>query len=195
DERLTTASELRAWMTEAPEVGMSCYELAEYCVQRGYAASFSWAPNHTHGEYHALIGKQGVAPEFDWGAILEREPGMRPVKSDYANDPMRAKRLAALPQQIRESLLKVLPEHMVPAVYAILDAMPRTPNGKLDRKALPAPETPRGSSQADDAPMGEIELVVARIWAEMLRVEAVGRKDHFFELGGHSLLAVRVVSR
>jgi amino acid adenylation domain-containing protein len=195
DEGLTTAGDLRAWMTDAPEMGMSCYELAEYCAERGYAASFSWAPNHTHGEYHALIGKQGVAPEFDWGGFQESELLMRPVNKDYANDPLRAKRMAALPRQLRESLLKILPEHMVPAVYVTLEAMPQTPNGKLDRRALPAPEGDAYRRREYEEPQGEIESALAQIWREVLQVERVGRNDHFFELGGHSLLATQLVSR
>ena len=195
DERLSSANDLKEWMSDAPQLGMTCFELTEYCAQRGYAVSFSWIPSHPHGEYHALIGKQGVVPEFDWGALAELEQLQRPIGSDFANDPLRARRLAALPQQLREHLLKALPEHMVPAVYVVLDAMPRTPNGKLDRKALPVPEILRGSSRGDDAPVGEIEHVLAHLWGEVLGVEIVGRKDHFFELGGQSLLAMRVISR
>ena len=73
--------------------------------------------------------------------------------------------------------------------------LPLTPNGKLDRKALPAPEGDAYAVRGYEAPVGEIETAVAEIWAEVLKVEHVGRHDNFFDLGGHSLLAVRVVSR
>ena len=73
--------------------------------------------------------------------------------------------------------------------------MPLTPNGKLDRRALPAPEADAFASRGYEAPVGETEQALAEIWAELLGVERVGRDDNFFELGGHSLLAVRVVSR
>ncbi|MFL5538057.1 MAG: non-ribosomal peptide synthetase, partial [Longimicrobiaceae bacterium] len=95
----------------------------------------------------------------------------------------------------RAHLSAALPEYIVPAAYVRLDALPLTPNGKLDRKALPAPEGGAYASREYEAPEGKIEVALAEIWTELLRVERVGRRDHFFELGGHSLLALQVVSR
>lgn len=83
---------------------------------------------------------------------------------------------------------------MVPAAYVRLEKLPLTPNGKLDRKALPAPESDAYGTRDYEEPVGEIERTVAAIWAEVLKVERVGRRDNFFELGGHSLLSVRVIA-
>ncbi|QXQ20944.1 amino acid adenylation domain-containing protein [Pseudomonas tolaasii] len=96
---------------------------------------------------------------------------------------------------IRAHLVAHLPEYMVPVAYVKLDALPLTANGKLDRKALPAPDMAAVFTREYAAPQGEIETVLAQIWAEVLQVERVGRQDHFFELGGHSLLAMRMVSQ
>ncbi|MDV0440742.1 non-ribosomal peptide synthetase [Xanthomonas sacchari] len=96
---------------------------------------------------------------------------------------------------LRERLLQELPEYMVPAAFVTLDAFPLTPNGKLDRQALPAPDQEAVASRPYEAPIGEAEQAIATIWEELLGLERVGRHDHFFELGGHSLLAVRVVVR
>jgi acyl carrier protein len=84
---------------------------------------------------------------------------------------------------------------MVPAAYVRLDAFPVTPNGKLDRRALPAPEGDAYAARGYEAPASQTEQALAGIWAEVLGLDRVGRRDHFFELGGHSLLAVRVISR
>ena len=96
---------------------------------------------------------------------------------------------------LREQLLSLLPEYMVPAAYVQLAAMPLTPNGKLDRKALPAPDGGAYASRAHEAPDGEVEVALAAIWRELLDVERVGRNDNFFELGGNSLLIVHVLQR
>ena len=96
---------------------------------------------------------------------------------------------------LRVHLREALPEYMVPAAYVTLESFPLTPNGKLDRKALPAPEADAFITRTYEAPMGEVEQVLAQIWADVLKVERVGRQDHFFELGGHSLLAAMQVSR
>ncbi|WP_231108134.1 non-ribosomal peptide synthetase, partial [Xanthomonas graminis] len=88
-----------------------------------------------------------------------------------------------------------LPEYMLPAAYVQLDALPLTANGKLDRRALPAPDADALAAQAYVAPEGALELLLAALWSELLGVEQVGRHDSFFALGGHSLLAVRLCSR
>ncbi|MDU0740906.1 pyoverdine non-ribosomal peptide synthetase PvdD, partial [Pseudomonas aeruginosa] len=87
-----------------------------------------------------------------------------------------------------------LPDYMVPAHLMLLERMPLTVNGKLDRQALPQPDASL-SQQAYRAPGSELEQRIAAIWAEILGVERVGLDDNFFELGGHSLLATRVISR
>jgi acyl carrier protein len=85
---------------------------------------------------------------------------------------------------------------MVPSAFVVLDALPLTPSGKLDRNALPAPDGARPELDGSyEAPRNPVEEAVAKIWAEVLGVERVGARDNFFELGGHSLLATQVISR
>ncbi|HEV2147503.1 MAG TPA: amino acid adenylation domain-containing protein, partial [Longimicrobiaceae bacterium] len=123
--------------------------------------------------------------------VVAREdtPGDRRLVAYYvAREAIRA-------ESLRGHLQERLPEHMVPAAYVHLEALPLTPNGKVDRRALPAPEGDAYARRGYEAPQGEVEQALAEIWAEVLRLERVGRWDHFFELGGHSLLAVQVVSR
>src|SRR5262249_18964700 len=98
-------------------------------------------------------------------------------------------------EQLRMYLAAKLPEYMVPSAYVRLEKLPLTSNGKLDRKALPAPEGNAYVARGYEEPVGEIETALAGVWAEVLKLERVGRHDNFFELGGHSLLVVRVISR
>jgi amino acid adenylation domain-containing protein len=92
-------------------------------------------------------------------------------------------------------LRKRLPEHMVPSAFVVLDAFPLTTSGKVDRKALPAPERPSAEAVAYVAPSDPVEERLAEIWRDVLRLERVGARDDFFALGGHSLLATQVASR
>ncbi len=95
---------------------------------------------------------------------------------------------------LRNHMLGGLPDYMVPAAYVALDSLPLTPNGKLDRAALPVPDDSAVLARTYEAPQGDIETWLARVWAELLNVPRVGRQDNFFELGGHSLLAVSLVA-
>jgi amino acid adenylation domain-containing protein len=96
---------------------------------------------------------------------------------------------------LRERLARRLPDYMLPSAYMILEAMPLNANGKLDRRALPPPAALSAAIRDYEAPQGETEAALARLWEELLGVERIGRGDHFFELGGHSLLAVEMVGR
>ncbi|MES2937943.1 MAG: amino acid adenylation domain-containing protein [Pseudomonadota bacterium] len=137
---------------------------------------------------------------------LLRQPGVREAvvlaRADRPGHP-EDKRLVAYwagdadfgADALQAALAAELPAHMVPSAWVPLAALPRTPSGKLDRKALPAPGTDAATALAYEAPRGEAETLLARIWAEVLGVERVGRNDDFFALGGHSLLAIRLTER
>ncbi|HEX6288077.1 MAG TPA: non-ribosomal peptide synthase/polyketide synthase, partial [Herpetosiphonaceae bacterium] len=96
---------------------------------------------------------------------------------------------------LRGYLRARLPEYMVPSAFVVLDALPLTPNGKVDRKALPAPERHPGEESSFVAPRTPVETTLARIWAEVLRIEPVGVQDNFFALGGDSILSIQVIAR
>jgi len=139
-------------------------------------------------------------------SVLRQHPAVRESIVVAEEDPPGEKRLVAYVvarrelsptgNELRSFLNAKLPEYMVPAVFVPLDALPLMPNGKVDRRALPAtgrtrPELEKGFV----APRTPVEELLADIWAQVLKIERVGIHDNFFELGGHSLLATQAVSR
>ena len=97
------------------------------------------------------------------------------------------------PSRLRTHVAAALPDYMVPSAFVLLDQLPLTSNGKLDRKALPAPMNENlGPEQEYVAPRGPVEEIVAAIFAEVLEKDRVGILDNFFESGGHSLLAIQL---
>jgi acyl-CoA synthetase (AMP-forming)/AMP-acid ligase II/acyl carrier protein len=143
------------------------------------------------------------------GTAKEAGVAVIPGRADGAHDENRALPSARSPQlvayllrapdadlhanAIREFLKQKLPDYMVPAAFTILDAWPLTPNGKVDRRALPEPVFQPHTEYV--APQTTTEEQLADIWREVLAVNRVGVEDNFFSLGGHSLLATQVVSR
>ncbi len=97
--------------------------------------------------------------------------------------------------EIRQFLKAKLPSYMIPNAFVILDALPLTANGKIDRRALPPPESSSEPSEKYVAPRNPIEDILVNVWSEILKVEKVGINDNFFELGGHSLLATKLVAQ
>ncbi len=138
-------------------------------------------------------------------AALERHPGVLEAVAAVREDAPGERRLVAylVPRgerapsaaELREHLGTRLPEHMVPAVFVPVEAWPLTPNGKVDRRALPAPEGRPLPERAYVEPRTPTEVALAELWRGLLRVERVGARDSFFELGGDSILSIQLVAR
>ncbi|MDU8422072.1 amino acid adenylation domain-containing protein, partial [Pseudomonas syringae] len=143
------------------------------------------------GEIDARLAKH---PAFHEAVVTAREdiPGDKRLVAYYT---LSAGQASVDIDSLRGWLQEQLPAHMIPAAYVLLDAMPLTPNGKLDRKALPAPDGDALIRGGYEDPQGTAEITLAKIWSDLLKIERVGRHDHFFELGGHSLLAVSLIER
>ena len=138
----------------------------------------------------ALLSVNGIKKAF----VTARERGSenRALVAYIVPEP----RPAPTTTQLRKTLAKTLPEHMIPSVFVVLDDLPLTPAGKVDRKALPDPG--RARPELDNpysAPKTPVEKTLAHIWSELLSLDRVGIHDNFFDLGGHSLAATRVVSQ
>lgn len=128
---------------------------------------------------------------------IPAEPHLgEPRWRSWANDPLRPQLANTLVPKLTAFLRDKLPDYMVPGVFMILDGLPLTANGKVDRSALPAPGIHAEAAPGlHVAPRTPTEQAVAEIWSQVLRVERVGVEDNFFDLGGHSLLAIQVLSR
>jgi len=126
----------------------------------------------------------------------DRMHAARPVPwRDYGNDPLQGRLQRSLVPELRERLRDAVPDYMMPSAFVILDAFPLTPNGKVNRKALPAPERKRGEQEIYVAPRTDVEEQLVDIWADVLGIKQIGVHDDFFALGGHSLLATQLISR
>ncbi|HYH80783.1 MAG TPA: amino acid adenylation domain-containing protein, partial [Longimicrobium sp.] len=140
------------------------------------------------GEVEARLAEHDAVRE---AVVMAREdePGDRRLVAYYVAESV------VDAQSLRAHLAERLPEYMVPAAFVHLERLPLTPNAKLDRKALPAPDGASYATRGYEAPEGETEAALAEVWAEVLGVDRVGRHDNFFELGGHSLRAVTLIER
>ncbi|KAG0229340.1 hypothetical protein BGW42_001630 [Actinomortierella wolfii] len=99
-----------------------------------------------------------------------------------------------LVRNLREYLSARLPEYMIPSSFVRLESMPLTKNGKVDRCALPRPNSASFEIGKFESPQGDIEVALAKIWSELLGLDQIGRHDNFFTLGGHSLMAIRMIN-
>lgn len=135
----------------------------------------------------------GAHPEVRESIVVatQEENGNRLVAYIVPQEPG-----ALMADMLRQSLREILPEYMIPSIFIMLNAIPLTPNGKVDTRALPSPTEVQPEWDADFvAPRNPVEEALADIWMEVLRLERVGVHDDFFELGGHSLLVVQVMAR
>ena len=160
-------------------------------------------------EIDLRYARSGELECFDC-VLLRRDPGQggkvlfpssveadpRRAIREYFNDPMRAAVAKGLEPELRAALGEQLPSYMVPSAFAFLDAFPLSPNGKVNRRALPEPDRLRPELEVEfTAPGNPVEEVLAGVWADGLGLDRVGTRDGFVALGGNSLLATQLVSR
>ncbi len=140
------------------------------------------------GEIETALAKHRAVKQ---AVVLAREdaPGDKRLVAYIAANPEEKLAIADL----RRYLQGQLPDYMVPAVFVNVEAMPKTPSGKIDRRALPAPDSQRQEqSQSYAAPQSELERLLAGVWSKLLKLDRVGIHDNFFEIGGNSLMTLQV---
>ncbi|MET9503386.1 amino acid adenylation domain-containing protein [Streptomyces sp. NPDC006622] len=182
-----------------PAGGVEPEELYDLAAAHGYRVWVTWSPSDPTA-LEAVFADAAAAAPVDPAAGppagLYRSavsPSSRAPLSSFTNSPMTARDTGALIGRLREHLRGRLPDYMVPSAFVPLNALPLTPNRKLDRTALPAPDlVVSGSSREARTPQ---EHIVCDLFAQVLGLARVGVHDGFFDLGGHSLLATQLVAR
>jgi len=188
-----SASAIRRKLSELKVDGVEPDDLWVCGQARGYDVHVRWSPGAVPSCFDAYLVDRAAATTIQSIApatVLERRPW-----AEYANSPLESGFKQQLVPRLREYLKEKLPDYMIPAGWVVLKSLPLTPSGKIDRRALPAPQA-RGEELGEYvAPQSDIERSLADIWAQVLQVDQVGVQDDFFEIGGHSLLAMQAIVR
>jgi amino acid adenylation domain-containing protein len=178
---------------ETERAGVDPEALWSLAGELSYLAEIGWSESAEDGRFDVLFRRPqsgGAIPILPQEAIP-----VRPWHS-YTNAPTRQLESQQLELNLREHVREMLPEYMVPSFFTVLDALPLTSTGKVDRKALPSLEARRPELKSSYlAPRTALEKELVRIWSQVLGVDRVGVQDNFFEMGGHSLLATQLLSR
>jgi amino acid adenylation domain-containing protein len=208
-ERLTAGSpespanvgELKEMLRQVEEKSLDPQELWALGDELSYQVYIDWAEQSSDGRFDVLFKRQSQAQAkagegVEDVLIFPHDLTRRKTWGAYANNPLQGKFARHLIPQLRKALGEQLPDYMMPSSFVLLDEWPLTPGGKIDLRALPAPDYAGARAQsAAAAPRTPVEEALALIWSELLGLARVGIHDNFFEAGGHSLLATQLISR
>ncbi|MEG4281924.1 amino acid adenylation domain-containing protein [Microcoleus sp. A006_D1] len=186
-ETIKTAAQLQKALEKLGDLGID--PEAWYALQVPHNISISWSDSGRDGRYDVVFVRGETRH-------LRQEITVDNLLRSYANNPLQAKAARKLVPQLQAYLAEKLPDYMIPSAFVVLESLPVTANGKVDRLALPAPEPIKLELAGGYiAPQTAVEQVLVKIWGEVLGIKRVSIRDNFFELGGHSLLATQLVSR
>jgi len=161
----------------------------------GYRINITWSDNGGDGYYDVVFVREDTNTTPDSTLISPQKNKLQPW-SAYANQPYTSSKPSQLIPQLRNFLTEKLPDYMIPSAFVLLDKLPLTPSGKVDRRALPAPDKSRPVLDVELlAPRTPTEEIIAGIWMEVLSLNEVGILDNFFMLGGDSIQATQLISR
>jgi thioesterase domain-containing protein len=199
------ARDLRAAISDVGDpAAVDPEDLWRMAEQAGCCVSITWCGHEQQGRYDAVFERRegdafaGPSATSASAAAAEGSPSRRTDQREWkrlANEPLASVTRRRLAARLQRRLRRRLPEYMRPAAIVLLESLPRTRRGKLDRRALPKPLGARPEwSGGYVAPRDEEEALVAGVWERILGVSPIGAQDDFFDLGGHSMLAVRMVA-
>jgi amino acid adenylation domain-containing protein len=194
-EGIETAEDLRRRAAEAALGAVEPQDLWDLAKDFPYRVELSWADQGADGSFEAVLWSSLVPPLPAGWEGAGRGAGREGPLAAYTNNPLQGRFARRIVPELRAFLEARLPAYMMPSAFVLLDALPITPNGKIDRRRLPPPGGSPGSGRSLVAARNETEERLLAIWQELLGVERIGVEDDFFALGGHSLLATQAVSR
>ncbi|AKT40595.1 non-ribosomal peptide synthetase [Chondromyces crocatus] len=187
---------LDAWRARQHDVPEGCAPEALWALETTWPGRvhLSWAAGHPDGSFDLVVTPPQAERRAPWSPAVDLTDEQL---SAYVNHPLQAKVVReTLGQELRRYLQDKLPAYMVPTVLIPLPALPLTSNGKLDRRALPAPDIERRSRASTYvAPRNAREETLVAIWSKVLGVDPIGVEDNFFELGGDSILSIQIVGQ
>jgi hypothetical protein len=176
------------FLPSPPNTALTAEDLFTVAASSGYKAHVRWRGNGAAGIMDVIFLPSG-------SGVLPLWP-IQATPAPLANAPHHEKPSAALGTELRQHLATKLPDYMVPSAYLVLDAFPLTPNGKVNRKALPAPgETDETSAREVVAATNDTEQKLVEIWKQVLGLKEIGTTDDIFELGGDSILIFQISTR
>ncbi|MFB6891575.1 amino acid adenylation domain-containing protein [Kitasatospora sp. NPDC056327] len=183
-------SRVRALLARTPGDAVDPEAVHGWGRANGRAVHTTWSPAAAHAFDAVVLAGAGESAAL---TDVYAAPAGQAAGRSAVNDPAGARRTGELAVSVRAHVSRILPDHMVPSAVVVMDRLPVTPNGKLDRRALPAPDL--SAVVSNRLPRNEREETLGRLFAEVLGIERAGIDDSFFDLGGNSLLAIRLASR
>ncbi|QSJ15011.1 amino acid adenylation domain-containing protein [Nostoc sp. UHCC 0702] len=191
-EGFKTVAEIRKALQELENFGVEPEDF--YGLNVPYRVDITWSHSSIEGHYDVVFIRQDRVAKK---TIFPHSTADSRTWQSYANNPLQAKAARKLVPQLQTYITQKLPEYMMPSAFVILESLPLTANGKVNRRALRALHDAIKPQLTENyiAPRTPIEQVLVKIFAELLGLKRVGIYDNFFELGGHSLLATQLVSR
>ncbi|BDA68805.1 hypothetical protein CAL7716_029710 [Calothrix sp. PCC 7716] len=190
-----TVAQMREALQKLDNPGINPEDFYTLVEELPYNLNISWSDSYREGRYNVLFVRQDVTitPLVQTRLIASLHSEL---STKHSNNPLQAKSARKIIPQLQAYLAQKLPEYMVPSAFVVLESLPLNQAGKIDRHALPTPDTVKKEfTESYIAPQTDVEKTLVKIFIEVLGIKRCGIHDNFFELGGHSLLATQLASR